>query len=73
MTPTGTDGADWISVEELATWLRISLPTAYSMIKRGDLPGVVRLGRVIRISKEIVLQWAAQGCAPRNTGDSRCP
>jgi excisionase family DNA binding protein len=37
-----------LTVEEAATWLRISRSSAFRAVKRGDLPSL-RVGRAIRI------------------------
>lgn len=42
--------SDWLTVEEVGTYLRISRTTAYKMINDCTIPSV-RLGRVLRISK----------------------
>jgi excisionase family DNA binding protein len=58
-----------LTVPELAALLRVSLPTAYSAVKRGEVPGVVRVGRTVRISRQAVLSWlGAQGCVPLHGG-----
>ncbi len=50
-----------LTVEELATLLRVERKTAYAAIARGEIPGVRRLGTAIRISRPAVLSWLAQG------------
>lgn len=39
-----------LTVTELARMLRLSKPTLYAAIKRGDVPGVVQVGRVLRVA-----------------------
>lgn len=53
--------------EELADMLRVNRKTAYAAIARGDVPGVRRVGRAIRISRAAVLDWlrTAHVCDPR--------
>lgn len=53
-----------ITVDELASLLRVDRKTAYAAVVRGEVPGVRRLGRCIRISREAVMAWLAQGDAP---------
>jgi excisionase family DNA binding protein len=66
----GPEGAppDVLTVDELAELLRVERKTAYAAIARGDIPGVRRLGRTIRISRASVLEWLGQGQvrAPRS-------
>jgi excisionase family DNA binding protein len=45
-----------ITVEELATLLRISRNSAYKAISNGQIPGVIKAGRAIRISRNGVLE-----------------
>ena len=46
-----------LTVDELAALLRINRKTAYDAIAEGRIPGVRRVGRAIRISKDAVLNW----------------
>jgi excisionase family DNA binding protein len=49
-------------VQEFAEFANISLDSAYWLIDRGRVPGVVRLGpRSIRIDPERVREWVAAG------------
>lgn len=57
-----------ITIEELAGLLRVSLPTAYAAVARGQVPGAVKVGRVWRLHRETVVRWMAQGCAPPHGG-----
>ena len=50
-----------LSVDELADVLRIERKTVYAAISRGEIPGVRRIGRTIRISRDAVLSWLAEG------------
>jgi excisionase family DNA binding protein len=50
-----------LTVDELATLLRVERKTAYAAIARGDIPGIRRVGRAIRVSRDAVLEWFAQG------------
>lgn len=52
-----------LTVEELAELLRINRKTAYAAVEAGDIPGVRRIGRTIRISRDTVLAWLAEGQA----------
>lgn len=48
---------DVLTVDELASLLRVSRNTAYQAINAGEIPGVRRIGRTIRISRDAVLVW----------------
>jgi excisionase family DNA binding protein len=50
-----------LTVEELATLLRVERKTVYAAISRGEIPGVRRVGSLLRVSRDRVLDWLAQG------------
>ena len=50
-----------LTVDELALLLRVNRKTLYSAIQRGEIPGVRRIGGVIRIARAAVLAWMDQG------------
>lgn len=50
-----------LTVEEIADLMRIDRKTAYAAIAAGGIPGVRRLGRCIRVSRDTFLQWLAEG------------
>lgn len=50
-----------LTVHELAALLRVDRKTVYNLITSGDLPGVRRLGKTIRISRDAVLRWLSEG------------
>jgi excisionase family DNA binding protein len=54
-----------LTVDELAVLLRVERKTAYAAVARGEVPGVRRVGRCIRISRDAVLKWLAQGERPQ--------
>ena len=47
----------FLSVGEAAALLRVNRKTAYEAIKARRMPGVVRLGRTIRIRRDALLRW----------------
>ncbi len=55
------DDRDVMTVEELAALLRVNRKTAYEAISLGTIPGVRRVGRSIRISREAVVNWLREG------------
>jgi excisionase family DNA binding protein len=52
---------DVLTVDELATILRVERKTVYGAIARGEIPGVRRIGAILRVSRDAVLTWLAQG------------
>lgn len=56
-----------LTVQELAELLRVSTQTAYAAVARGDVPGVVRVARTIRISKDAISDWL-KGSRRRSRG-----
>lgn len=40
-----------LTIEEAAKFLRIGRTAAYSAARSGDLPGVIRVGRSLRVSR----------------------
>ena len=50
-----------LTVDEVARVLRVDRKTIYELIRRGELPGVRRLGRSVRIHRPTVLAWLAEG------------
>ncbi len=51
---------DFLKAEEVAALLRIDRKTVYEAAKRHEIPGVIRLGRVLRFRRDAVLAWMAQ-------------
>jgi excisionase family DNA binding protein len=47
----------FLSVDEAAALLRVNRKTAYEAVKTRRMPGVVRLGRIIRIRRDALLRW----------------
>jgi excisionase family DNA binding protein len=50
--------------QEVAALLRTSPKAIYTMIERGLLPGVVRVGRRVLVREADLLDWLGQKCAP---------
>ncbi len=56
-----------LRVEEVAVLLRINRKSAYAAVEAGILPGAVRIGRTIRVSRDAVLEWTrGQGGVSRS-------
>lgn len=52
-----------LTVDELAELLRVNRKTAYAAISAGEVPGVRRIGNTIRLHRDTVLAWLAEGQA----------
>jgi excisionase family DNA binding protein len=50
-----------LTIEELATYLRLNHKTIRDAIGRGDIPGVRRFGGAVRIHRDTVVSWLASG------------
>jgi excisionase family DNA binding protein len=50
-----------MTTEEVADLLRIERRTVYALVKRGELPGALYLGRALRFSRDAVLRWLSEG------------
>ena len=61
---------DVLTVDEAAAILRVNRKTLYEAVRLGTVPGVVRIGRNIRISRSALLGWV-QGNGGPALGDNR--
>ena len=48
-----------LTVDEVAELLRVNRKTVYEAISKGEIPGVLKIGRKIRISRQAVVDWLA--------------
>ncbi|NRD59209.1 helix-turn-helix domain-containing protein [Corallococcus exiguus] len=48
----------FLTVDEAAELLRVNRKTLYEAIRLGQVPGVVRLGRCVRLSRATMLSWS---------------
>jgi excisionase family DNA binding protein len=60
-----------LTVEEVADLMRIDRKTAYAVIAEGGIPGVRRVGRCIRVSRDVLLRWLEEGERARDKGRRR--
>jgi excisionase family DNA binding protein len=49
-----------LTPDEVAALLRTSRKAIYAMVERGQLPGVVRIGRRVLVLEADLLQWLRQ-------------
>ena len=61
MDDTWTKMHSIITVDELARAMRVDRKTIYEMVHRGEIPGVVYVGRNIRFVRDVVLEWLCSG------------
>ena len=60
-----------ITVGELAKLLRIARGSAYRAVNAGEVPGVIRVGKSLRLHRDTVLRWMAQGRVSQRVGEHR--
>lgn len=62
-----------IRLDEAARLLGLGRSKTFEMAARGELPGVVRFGRSVRIHRAALERWAAEraGVAPDAAADHR--
>lgn len=49
-----------LKADELAVYLRVDRRAVYEAIRKGEIPGVVRIGKLFRISLDAVEAWLMQ-------------
>jgi len=63
-TSGGTDEAgslpEFLTVPELAALLRVGRKAVYAAVERGEIPGTIRVGKIIRFRTADVLDWASR-------------
>jgi excisionase family DNA binding protein len=53
-----------LRIDEVGALLRTSRKAIYAMVERGQLPGVVRIGRRVLIREDALLHWLGQKSTP---------
>ena len=53
-----------LTVVDLAALLRTTKKAIYSMVERGQLPGVTRIGRRLMFRRNDLLRWLDESRAP---------
>lgn len=67
-SPERAELPEFLTVDEAAILLRVNRKTLYESIRLKQVPGVVRVGKALRISRAALLQWSAgkgRDTAPR--------
>src|ERR1700730_4647282 len=54
---------EFFTVPEVADLLRTSVKAIYSMVERGQLPGVIRIGRRVLVNRCELIDWLDQKSA----------
>ena len=57
-----------LTVGDVAELLRTTKKAIYASIQRGQLPGVVRIGRRLLVDRATLLEWLASCRAPSPEG-----
>ena len=55
---------DFLTVQEAAAVLRVNHKTLRETIRLEQVPGVVRLGRAIRLNRSALLGWSTGSACP---------
>lgn len=50
-----------LTIPEFAGKFKLSLPRAYSLVRKGLIPGIVRIGRQVRIDPVKLSQFIKEG------------
>ena len=50
-----------LPVREAAEAARVSAPTMYRLVQRGEVPGAVRVGTAIRLREDVFRAWLLGG------------
>jgi excisionase family DNA binding protein len=54
----------FLTVPEVGSLLRTSPKAIYSMVERGQLPGVTRIGKRVLVRQDDLLEWLRQKSTP---------
>jgi excisionase family DNA binding protein len=61
----------FLTAKETAELLRTTREAVYAMAARGQLPGIVRIGRRLLIRRADLLEWLEQSRAPSPSKEMR--
>ena len=64
-TATPTPERTMLTVPEAAQYLGIRNTKAYEMAARGEMPGLVRIGRLVKVHKPTLDRWLENQAAGR--------
>lgn len=60
-----------LNVDDVAQLLRTTDRAIYAMVERGQLPGIVRIGRRVLFRSTDLLDWLNQKSAPSQRSEQR--
>lgn len=60
-----------VDVREVAAWLKTTPKAVYAMVERGQLRGMVRVGRRVLFERAVLVDWLAERRAPSPKGTRR--
>lgn len=63
-TGGGSEAPEFLTVDEAAALLRVNRKTLYDSIRLKQVPGVLHLGRSIRIRRVALLTWMPGNSGP---------
>lgn len=63
-TETHLHGPTLLTPSEVAALLRTSKKAIYAMVERGQLPGILRIGRRLLVREDHLLEWLRQKSTP---------
>nr|WP_071898369.1 helix-turn-helix domain-containing protein [Cystobacter ferrugineus] len=63
-TEAGFNASEFLTVDEAAALLRVNRKTLYESIRRGEVPGVLHLGRSVRLRRSVLLSWTPGNSSP---------
>ncbi|PRP92170.1 Helix-turn-helix domain protein [Enhygromyxa salina] len=52
---------EFLEATEVAALLRVNRNTVYEAVQRDEIPGVVRIGRVLRFRRDAIIAWIHDG------------
>ena len=70
-TATGTRGPSLLTPGEVSILFRTSKKAIYAMVERGQLPGVVRIGRRVLLDEAALVDFIRQKSTPSLEGRQR--
>lgn len=53
-----------LTADDAAVLLRTTRKAVYGLIERGQIPGVIRIGRRVLVRRDDLLDWLHRSCAP---------
>ncbi|ADO68723.1 helix-turn-helix domain-containing protein [Stigmatella aurantiaca] len=60
----GPQVPEFLTVDEAAALLRVNRKTLYESIRLEQVPGVVHIGRSIRLRRSVLLTWVPGNSSP---------